>query len=93
MSNELIARIDKLVDALTQPATPVIPVGIALWDTKTCATYFNMSEGAFRDRYACLPEFPPAIRLPTATGRKGHPQYESADVIRFARSYKEVKRG
>jgi len=41
-----------------------------------------------RERIACLPSFPRAIRVPTKAGRS-HPLYRAKEVIAWVQSHQE----
>lgn len=81
MMMQLAAAIEKL-------ARPTIPLSVDLWDMATIAQYLKRDPQVVRERMACLPSFPKAIRLPTKAGRS-QPLYQAADVIAWARSYQE----
>ncbi|MFZ6767814.1 hypothetical protein ACO0LM_12090 [Undibacterium sp. Di26W] len=84
--------IDQLAECLANKVAARIPVDIALWDIKTCADYLNLSVTSFRQRFACLPDFPGAVRLPSPSGQKAHPLYEAQEVIAWAMKYKEKRK-
>lgn len=84
-TNQLIERLAEAVAALTKPA---IPLSIDLWDIATIATYLKRDPQVVRERMACLPSFPKAIRLPTKTGR-AQPLYNAQEVIKWVQSYQE----
>lgn len=83
--------IDKLAEAVAKHIRPTIPLNIALWDIETVADYFKRDVTSVRQRFACLPDFPAAIRLPSASGKKAHPLYKATEVMAFADKYREKK--
>ena len=80
--------IEKLTAAIAQLARPAIPVEIDLWDMAMIAGYLKRDTQVVRERMACLPSFPKAIRLPTKTGR-AQPLYQAAEIIKWVKSYQE----
>lgn len=81
--------IDRLAAALAERTKPAIPISIDLWDISTIAQFLKRNESVVRERIACKPDFPPAIRLPTETGNRGHPLYKASEVIKWADKYTE----
>lgn len=85
--NELIER---LAEAVAQRMLPAIPLSIDLWDMGTIAGYFKRSPSVVRERLACLPSFPKAIRLPSTTAKRGcQPLYKATEIIGWAESHRE----
>jgi predicted transcriptional regulator len=80
--------IAKLVEALEKLQRPAIPLSVDLWDMATIAQYLKRDAGTVRERMACLPSFPKAIRLPTSKGR-AQPLYNAKEIIAWAESYRE----
>lgn len=62
------ALTEKLAAALAAQLPPPIPIEIDLWDLATIARLLKRNESRVRNRMVCLPDFPKAIRLPTAAG-------------------------
>lgn len=83
--------IEQLAAELAARIRPAIPLSVDLWDAETIATYLKVSKKQVLERYAPLPDFPRAIRLPAATG-KGHPRWKASDVIDWAEKYQDRKR-
>lgn len=83
--------IEKLAAALEQRLRPTIPLSIDLWDISTIAAYLKRNESVVRERLACKPDFPAAIRLPTESGKRGHPLYKAKEVINWVEKYLEKK--
>ncbi|MDY7537646.1 hypothetical protein QN372_00650 [Undibacterium sp. RTI2.1] len=81
--------IEKLAAAVAQHIKPSIPLNIDLWDIATIAQFFKRNESVVRERIACKPDFPAAIRLPTETGKRGHPLYKATEVIKWAEKHQE----
>ncbi|WUR14704.1 hypothetical protein E7V67_006235 [[Empedobacter] haloabium] len=80
--------IDRLAAALAEHTKPVIPLSIDLWDIATIAAYLKRDPQTVRERMACLPSFPKAIRLPTKNGRT-HPLYRAVEVIKWTEGYRD----
>lgn len=83
---DLIAR---MAEAVAKHITPAIPIDIDLWDVAKIGAYLKRDAGTVRERLACRPDFPKAIRLPSATKHGGQPLYKAHEVIRWAESYQE----
>jgi hypothetical protein len=84
--NDLINR---LATALAKQIRPPIPLEVDLWDISTIAAYLKRSEAQVRERMACLPDFPKAIRLPSSTGARGQALYQATEVIGWTRKYQD----
>ena len=85
LASDLIARI---ADAVALQMRPAIPLSIDLWDIATIASYLKRDAQVVRERMACLPSFPKAIRLPTKTGR-AQPLYNAKEVISWVQGFQE----
>ncbi len=85
--NELI---EKLAAAVAESIRPAIPLSIDLWDIETIAAFLKRNPQVVRERMACLPDFPKAIRLPTTKGR-AQPLYNAKEVITWVQSYQEKR--
>ena len=81
--------IDLLAAAVAKQVRPAIPIEIALWDIATIAAYLNRGEAQVRERMACLPDFPKAIRLPSTTASRGQALYKAKEVIAWAAGYQD----
>ena len=84
--SDLIAR---LAAELAKQLRPTLPVEIDLWDIATIATYLKRSESVVRERMACLPDFPKAIRLPSTRSVRGQALYRAKEVIQWAARYQD----
>jgi len=80
--------VSKLADVLNKHLQPTIPLAIDLWDIATIASYLKRDPQVVRERMACLPSFPKAIRLPTTKGR-AQPLYKAAEVIAWTHAFQE----
>lgn len=82
--------IERMAEAFAKhvPHQPLIPIEIDLWDMATIGAYLKRDPGTVRERLACLPSFPKAIRLPTTKGR-AQPLYNAREIIEWAQSYRE----
>lgn len=65
------------------------PAEIDLWSAAECGAYLKVSPRQVLERYAPLPEFPRAIRLPSVGGGRGQPRYLAREVIAWAESHQE----
>lgn len=83
---DLIAR---LAAELAKQLRPRIPVEIDLWDIATISAYVKRSESVVRERMACLPDFPKAIRLPSTRSVRGQALYRANDIIKWAARYQD----
>lgn len=81
--------IDQLAAAVAAHVRPAISLDIALWDIATIAAYLNRTENQVRQRMACLPDFPKAIRLPSSTSARGQALYKAKEVIAWAAKYQD----
>lgn len=77
--------LEKLLERLTKPVLPPLPVEVDLWDTKNISAYLKRSVDTVRDDIVCLPSFPRPIRLPTP-GR-AQALYKAREVIKWAESH------
>ena len=84
--SDLIAR---LAAELAKQLRPAIPVEIDLWDIATIATYLKRSESVVRERMACLPDFPKAIRLPSTKSARGQALYKAREIMQWASRYQD----
>ena len=85
---DLIERMAQAVAHHIAPRVP-IPIEIDLWDMATIAGYLKRDASTVRERLACLPDFPKAIRLPSASRRGAQPLYKATEVIRWVETYQE----
>jgi hypothetical protein len=84
--SDLIAR---LAAELVKQLRPAPTVEIDLWDIATIATYLKRSELVVRERIACLPDFPKAIRLPSTRTARGQALYRAKEIIQWANRYQD----
>ena len=84
--------IDRIAAAIADRVAPPVPINIALWDAETIGAYLKMSASQVLQRFAPLPSFPKAIRLPTAGGARSHPRWRAEDVIEWAESHMAKKK-
>lgn len=83
--------ISQLAAAFAKHIRPAIPLEIDLWDIATIAAYLKRSEAQVRERMACLPDFPKAIRLPSSTNSRGQALYPAIEVIAWAKKYRDKR--
>jgi hypothetical protein len=81
--------IDLLAAVVAKQVRPAISIEIALWDIATIAAYLNRGESQERERMACLPDFPKAIRLPSASATRGHALYKAKEIIAWTAKYQD----
>jgi len=84
--NDLIAR---LATELAKQLKPALPIEIDLWDIATIATYLKRSESVVRERMACLPDFPKAIRLPSTRSARGQALYRAKEIVNWTARYQD----
>jgi len=75
--------ITRLAAELAKQLRPALPIEIDLWNIGTIATYLKRSESVVRERMACLPDFPKAIRLPSTKLVRGQALYRAKEVIQW----------
>lgn len=66
-----------------------IPISVELWSHAEIALYLKVSSRQVAERYAPLPGFPAAYRIPARGQGRGHPRYKASEVIAWAESHKE----
>jgi len=81
--------ITRLAAELAKQLRPALPIEIDLWDIATIATYLKRSESMVRERMACLPDFPKAIRLPSTRSSRGQALYRAKDIIQWVVKYQD----
>lgn len=84
--NDLINR---LAAAVADRIRPQIPFDYEMWDIATIAACMKLSEAQVRERLAPQPDFPKAIRLPTARGGRGHARYRAKEVWAWMMKYQD----
>jgi hypothetical protein len=84
---EIIARLDRILAKLEEPAVPLLD---QLWGTTQIGTYLRRSADNVRKEIVCLPSFPRPIRLPVHG--KAQALYKAREVIRWVESHQEKKR-
>jgi hypothetical protein len=83
--------IERLAEEIAMRIRPAIPLSIDLWDAETIGAYLKKSSRQVRERYAPLPGFPQAIRLPSGGAEKSHPLWKALEVIKWAEKYQEKR--
>ncbi len=84
--NDLINR---LAAAVAERIRPQIPFEYEMWDIATIASCMKLSEAQVRERLAPQPDFPKAVRLPTAGGGRGHARYRAKEVWAWMMKYQD----
>lgn len=82
-------ELSEMVSQIISNMKPAIPIDIDLWDIATIAKFLKRNDAVVRERIACLPDFPKAIRLPSLKGL-GRPLYKAAEVIAWAEKYRDA---
>ena len=81
---------NKTVSGTADPATISIPLRIDLWGAKQIAAYLKVTPRQVLERYALLPGFPRAIRLPSISGKRGAPpRWKAWEIIKWVESFQE----
>lgn len=75
--------IEEFARAIAEHIRPVVPIDRALWSAADAAQYLGVTPRTVSERYAALPDFPKAIRLPS-TGSRGLARWKAGEVIRWA---------
>lgn len=83
-----LEMVTRFAAAVAEHLRPPIPLTIDLWDIATIAAYLKREPQVVRERMACVPDFPKAIRLPTKTG-KSQPLYRAVEVIKWVATHQE----
>lgn len=83
----LTALAEQIADAIAK--RPVIPASAQLWDADAVAAYLTVSRRAVLERYAPLPAFPAAIRIPLADGKLARPRWKAVEVMAWVERHKE----
>ena len=76
--------IDQIAEALSARLPVMYPIEIDIWGAKEVAGFLKVSPQQVLSRYACLPDFPKTIRLPTNGPGRGHPKWRAKDVVNWA---------
>lgn len=84
-----MSTIDQLAAAIAGRLIPTIPLEIDLWSGTEIGAYLKVGSRQVLERYAPLPDFPKAIRLPTGEGGKGQPRWKASEVIAWAEKHQE----
>lgn len=91
MNAEDQSIIDRLAAAVAGQINR-IPIEIDLWDSARIGEFLKVGSRQVLERYAPLPNFPRAIRLPTPQGGNGQPLWKAVEVIAWAEKFKESDR-
>lgn len=89
MGLESLEALEKLAALLAANMPPSIPISQDVWSTKEIAQFLKVSESQVRERYACLPDFPKAYRLPKDGGGVGRPRWKAKDVLAWFDQYRD----
>jgi hypothetical protein len=83
--------IEELAGRIANHLPRRIPLSVDLWSHAEIALYLKVSARQVAERYAPLPGFPAAYRIPARGPGRGHPRYKASDVIAWAESHKETR--
>lgn len=83
---------NKLAAAIAEKIGQPLPLDVDLWGADEIARYLKMSKSQVTQRYIPRPDFPRAIRLPTADGHRSHPRWKAQEVIEWASRHQDKKR-
>jgi hypothetical protein len=78
---------EQIADAIAR--RPVIPASAQLWDADAVASYLTVTRRAVLERYAPLPSFPAAIRIPLADGKLARPRWKAVEVMAWVERHKD----
>lgn len=81
--------IDQLAAAIASHMPRRIPLAVDLWGVAEIAAYLKVDSRHIVDRYASLPGFPAAIRLPSQGRGRGHPRWKAAEIIKWVESHQD----
>jgi hypothetical protein len=84
---------DKLAAAVAKYMRSAVPLSAELWDLEMIGLYLRRSSSVVRERFACLPDFPKPIRLPSDQGNRAHPLWKAVEVIAWTEAHRDDKPG
>ncbi|WP_035853522.1 helix-turn-helix transcriptional regulator [Deefgea rivuli] len=90
-THALLLTLQGLAEALKNPPRTLKPDD-RLWDADTVADYLSVTRRHVIERYACLPDFPAAMLLPTSSESKAQRRWKPTDIRRWAERRQESKR-
>lgn len=64
----------------------------ALWDSKDVSSFIKCTPRYVTEDLAGTPGFPPAIRLPGPSGRRGQPRWRRAAIVKWVESCEAGRR-
>lgn len=91
--NGMVINVDTIAAAVAARIAPVIPIDIDLWGAAEIGSYLKVGHRQVLERYAPLPDFPKAIRLPTQGGGHGQPRWKASEIIAWTDKYQEGAMG
>jgi hypothetical protein len=80
--------IEEIAAAIVGRIAPPIPLDVDLWSATEIGAYLKRDSRQVLERYAPLPGFPKAIRLPSPGGR-GQPLWKAIEIIEWATKHQE----
>lgn len=81
--------IDRLAAAVATHIKPVAKIEDDLWSIENIAAYLKRDASTVRERIACLPTFPKAIRIPAAGVKRSQPLYKESEVRFWVERHQE----
>jgi hypothetical protein len=72
--------IERLAAAVAERVQPVQKIDDDLWSLDNIAAYLKRESSTVREKIACLPSFPKAIRLPSFGKGRSQPLYKEVEV-------------
>ncbi len=81
---------DNTSKTLTAPVSVAIPIEVDLWDAVHVAAYLKQSRRTAAEKTVFLAGFPAPVRLPSASGGKGHPLWIAREVVVWAERHQEI---
>lgn len=90
-SHALLLTLQSLAETLKNPPR-TLSADDRLWDADTVAEYLVVTRRHVIERYACLPDFPAALLLPTSSESKAQRRWKPTEIRRWAERRQESKK-
>jgi len=81
--------LDRLAAAVASKIQPPVRIEDDLWSIENIAAYLKRDASTIRERIACLPSFPKAIRIPAVGVKRSQPLYKESEVRCWAERHQE----
>ncbi len=72
-------NIDNLAEIIKN-LSPTVPLNRAIWSPEDVGDYLRVAPKTVTGHYACRPDFPEAMRLPSK-GKNGRLRWKAAEII------------